>query len=70
MEGDSVDGAAPSKKIKKENDAEEKEMKEQIKKQNKILYKYRDDLEQLTKSELQALLEFNNQHIPSGRSEV
>lgn len=70
MEGDSVDGGAPSKKIKKEDDAGEKEMKEQIKKQNKILYKYRDELEQLSKSDLQALLEHNDQHIPAGKSEV
>ena len=70
IEEDSVDGAGPSKKIKKEDDTEEKEKKEEIKKQNKIMYKYRDELEQLSKQELKSLLEFNDQQIPPGKSEV
>ena len=45
-------------------------MKKKIKEQNKILYKYRDELEKLSKSELHLLLEHNGQQIPSGKSEV
>ena len=69
--GDSVDGSGPSdpKKIKKEEKENEK-LTEEIKKQNKIQFKYRDQLETLTKQELQILLEYNDQQIPSGTSEV
>ena len=69
--GDSVDGSGPSdpKKIKEEEKENEK-LTEEIKKQNKIQFKYRDQLETLTKQELQILLEYNDQQIPSGTSEV
>lgn len=77
LEGDAVDGGSSSpKKVKqergvqvehkKENEAE----KEEIKKQNKIMFKYRDELEKLSKQELQLLLEFNDQDAPAGVSEV
>lgn len=66
-----MDGGGPSdpKKIKKE-EKENEQQTEEIKKQNKIQFKYRDQLETLTKQELQAMLEYNDQQIPSGTSEV
>lgn len=68
---DTVDGGGPSdtKKIKKE-EKENEQQTEEIKKQNKIQFKYRDQLETLTKQELQAMLEYNDQQIPSGTSEI
>jgi len=64
---DAVDGSAV-KKIKKE-DKEEAKIQEEIKKQNKILYKYKDLLEkELTKGQMNTLLEYNKQEIPSGKS--
>ena len=46
-------------------------MKEEIKKQNKIVYKYKDLIEnELSKGQIQALLEFNHQEVPSGKSNV
>ena len=70
IDGDTVDGEGPSgtKKIKKEE--KDVQQTEEIKKQNKILFKYRDQLESLSKQELQILLESNDQQIPSGVSEV
>lgn len=69
VDGDAVDGPSDAKKIKKE-EKENEQLKEEIKKQNKIQFKYRDQLESLTKQELQILLEYNDQQIPSGTSEV
>lgn len=34
------------------------------------MYNYRDELENLSKPELQELAEFNDQQLPSGKSEV
>lgn len=67
---DTVDGDSPSgpKKIKK--DEKDLQQTDEIKKQNRILYQYRDQLEILSKHELQILLEFNDQQIPPGLSEV
>ncbi len=62
------DGPSDTKKIKKEE--KDEKQTEEIKKQNKILFKYRDQLESLSKQDLQILLEFNDQQIPSGVSEV
>ncbi|EFX75651.1 hypothetical protein DAPPUDRAFT_55885 [Daphnia pulex] len=69
VDGDAVDGPSDAKKIKKE-EKENEQLKEEIKKQNKIQFKYRDQLETLTKQELQILLEYNDQQIPSGTSEM
>ena len=68
---DTTDGDGPTdkKKIKKELE-ENQSMKDEIKKQNKIQFKYRDQLEAVSKQDLQILLEHNEQQIPSGVSEV
>ena len=59
-----------SKKIKKE-DSEEVKKKEEVKKQNKKIFHYRDSLESsLKKNELQELLEYNKQEIPVGNDNV
>ena len=64
-----MDGPS-SKKIKKEDDEEQKK-KEDIKKQNKKIFHYRDNLERsLKKNELQELLEYNKQEIPTGNDKV
>lgn len=63
------DGPSDTKKIKKE-EKENDLLTEKMKEQNKIQFKYRDQLESLTKQELQILLEYNDQQIPSGTSEV
>ena len=66
---DAVDGASEPKKMKKEE--EDPEIKAEIKKQNEIMYKYRDELEKnLTKAELSALIEYNKQDPPTGPSNV
>lgn len=58
------------KKIKKE-DKEDLKIQEEIKKQNKILYKYKDVVErELTKGQIHTLLEYNRQQVPSGKSNV
>lgn len=67
--GDDTVDAPEKKKIKKE-EKENEQIKEEIKKQNKIQFKYRDQLESLTKQDLEILLEANDQQIPSGVSEV
>lgn len=66
------DGPSDTKKVKKEEkvDKEDEKTKEEIKKQNKIQFKYRDQLESLLKQDLEVLLEANDQQIPSGMSEV
>jgi hypothetical protein len=62
---DEADGPSPSKKTKssKEDAA--------IKEQSKLMYKYRDQLKkELRKSDLQDLLEFNDQDLPVGEERV
>ena len=50
------------------NPVQEPEDKEEMKKQNKKMFYYRDLLEKgLKKKELEALLEHNNQEIPVGQ---
>lgn len=66
---DEVDGATPAKKIKSEK--VDQEDVEGIKKQNKIMFLYRDQLkEQLKKKELEALLLHNSQAVPAGQEQV
>ena len=67
-----MDGVGPSETKKKRGDVEDDvKTREEIKNQNKTIYKYRDLLEKhLSKSELQQLLEYNGQEIPSGTSKV
>ena len=61
---DEADGPTPSKKIKSDKE-------DAIKKQNKLMYKYRDQLKKvLKKKDLQYLLEYNDQDIPSGEEPV
>jgi hypothetical protein len=44
---------------------------DKIKEQNKLMYKYRDQLKKvLKKKDLQYLLEYNDQDIPSGEDRV
>jgi hypothetical protein len=60
---DEADGPTP-KKMK--SDKEDK-----IKKQNKLIYKHRDQLKKvLKKKDLQYLLEYNDQDVPSGEDRV
>ena len=60
------------KKLKKEDEDEvDKSLEKKIEAQNKILFKYRDQLkENLKKHELQQLLEFNGQEVPVGINDV
>uniref|UniRef100_A0A2Z5U1X2 Poly [ADP-ribose] polymerase n=1 Tax=Reticulitermes speratus TaxID=60591 RepID=A0A2Z5U1X2_9NEOP len=61
---DEADGPTPPKKMK--SDKEDK-----IKEQNKLMYKYRDQLKKvLKKKDLQYLLEYNDQDIPSGEDRM
>jgi len=61
---DEADGPTPSKKMKSNKE-------EAIKKQNKLMYKYRDQLkEEVTKKWLEHLLKYNDQHVPSGEERV
>ena len=61
---DEADGPTPSKKMKSDEE-------DAIKKQNKLMYKYRDQLKNvLKKKDLQYLLEYNDQDIPSGEDRV
>lgn len=62
-ESDDVDGTNPPKKPKIEDD-------NVMRKQNQSIYRYRDQLKALTKKHLIALLEYNNQQIPSGIDSV
>ena len=41
-----------------------------MKKQSDLIYKFRDNLQQLSRNELQDLLEYNGQEIPSGNMAV
>lgn len=47
-----MDSAPEPKKIKKEDE-------DLLKKQNKTIFKFRDQLKELTKSELSSMLEYN-----------
>lgn len=62
------------KKPKLEDDAKDDGKKSiidaQIKNQSKIIFKYRDQLKKLKKTELHSLLEDNDQEIPSGVNPV
>jgi poly [ADP-ribose] polymerase len=61
---DEPDGPSPSKKMKSDKE-------DAIKKQNNLMYKYRDQLKKiLKKKDLQYLLEYNDQDIPSGEERV
>lgn len=63
---DITEEVSPTKKPKS-NSKEEKQLREQ----SQLIYDYRDKLQkELTKKELQLLLEHNNQHIPSGESKI
>ncbi|PNF21175.1 Poly [ADP-ribose] polymerase [Cryptotermes secundus] len=60
---DETDGPSPSKKTKSSNAA--------IREQSKIMYKYRDQLKkELRKSDLQDLLEYNDQEVPVGEERM
>ncbi|XP_047097726.1 LOW QUALITY PROTEIN: poly [ADP-ribose] polymerase [Schistocerca piceifrons] len=60
---DQTDGPSEAKKIKKEDDQLEKELKAQ----NKIMFGYRDKLKnELKKPQLTQLLEYNDQEVPVG----
>lgn len=60
-EEDEADGPSPPKKVKEDPNAEER------KKQNKLMFKYRDSLKnELSKKDMSALLEYNDQEIPVG----
>jgi len=61
-------GGPSAKKIKKEeNGGDNKDANEEMKKQNKKIFYYRDNLERsLKKAELQDMLSYNKQEIPSG----
>lgn len=58
----------PEKKIKLEDtvDGADASMEKNLKEQNKLLYKYRDSLKELSKKDLTLLLEKNKQEVPSG----
>ena len=63
----------PVKKLKSENSGDEFTEKESklYSEQNKIMYKYRDQLEKnLTKNELTELLQYNDQDVPAGQDRV
>lgn len=60
-----------AKKMKKDETEEDDPREKEIKKQNDIMYKYRDELKaNLKKTALQQLLEFNSQDIPPGEEAV
>lgn len=54
------------KKIKLENDPEDKEYREQ----NKIMFSYRDKLKSMSKPHLITLLQHNNQEVPEGLERI
>lgn len=65
----------PVKKLKEEpKDAaelkEEKDKQKKMEKQNKLFHKYREALSELTKRDLEELLQKNSQKIPSGKNET
>jgi hypothetical protein len=62
---DESDGPSLSKKVKSSKEDAE------IKDQSKLMYKYRDQLKKhLKKKDLQYLLEYNEQDVPSGEDRV
>jgi hypothetical protein len=62
---DEADGPSQSKKTKSSKEDAV------VKVQSKLMYKYRDQLKkQLRKSEMQDLLEFNDQDVPVGEERV
>ncbi|KAH7933704.1 hypothetical protein HPB49_015960 [Dermacentor silvarum] len=66
--GDTVDGPSSAKQPKKEVDVEEEKA---LKKQSDRVFKLRGDLQKnLSKKELQELLEFNSLDIPPGESRI
>ncbi|XP_057375283.1 poly [ADP-ribose] polymerase 1-like [Daphnia carinata] len=68
---DTVDGdGSSSAKKRKRKENQNEQQSEEIKKRNKIRFKYKDQLKTLTKQELQVMLEYNDQQIPSGTSEI
>ncbi|KAK8763975.1 hypothetical protein V5799_033404 [Amblyomma americanum] len=67
-DADTVDGPSAAKQPKKEVDVEEEKA---LKKQSDRVFKLRGDLQKnLTKKELQELLEFNELDIPPGESRI
>ncbi|CAG0883144.1 unnamed protein product [Darwinula stevensoni] len=68
--GDAVDGAG-KKKPKLEGTKEEDSMKETLKKQNEVIFKYRDWLKkELSKKDLTLLFEYNQQETPKGEDSM
>lgn len=65
----STSSTQPAKKQKTQDPKEDK-LKVQLQEQTDLLYKYRDQLKDLAKKELQYLLEHNDQGIPSGESKL
>lgn len=63
---DEVDGVSSEKKIKKEEKEENKIDDKELKKQNDMMFKYRDSLTQLTRTQLTELFKFNDQEDPAG----
>ena len=61
---DEADGPTTSKKMKSDNE-------DVIKEQNKLMYKYRDQLKELiSKHAMECMLEYNYQDVPSGEERV
>jgi hypothetical protein len=61
---DEADGPTTAKKMKSANEGK-------IKEQNKLMYKYRDQLKKdIVKKDLQYLLQYNDQDMPTGENEV
>lgn len=60
------------KKVKSEDVVDgNSDIEKKIKKQNKTIFEYRDQLkESLKKKDLSLLLEYNNQKVPSGEEAV
>lgn len=65
---DEVDGVSVQKKIKTE--PVDSKTEEEMKKQNKIMFKYVESLKSLKKPHLQLLLTHNGQSIPHGNSSM
>ncbi|XP_018335477.1 poly [ADP-ribose] polymerase [Agrilus planipennis] len=55
-----------AKKVKKEEDTVDNSNEKEMKEQNKILYKFRDNLSALSKQELIDILDENDQEVPAG----
>lgn len=69
---DEADGAPSVKKIKKEEKSlpKDKDLQDLMKKQNKLMFKYRDELKKLTRTQMSSLLEYNDQDDPVGADRV